>query len=825
MLSIALATLRARRGGFAGAFVALFCAAALVTGCGVLLNTGLRGQVSPQRYAGAPLLVAADQQLHFVEHKHDKAKTKSKPATEMVHLPMAEVTRVRAVAGVSTAVPDVTFPATVIRGPSGDVSQENGSWGHGWGSARLTPFTLARGRAPAAADEVVLDAAAHARLGERVVIQMPASTASYTVVGITAQALSGQPAIFFADATADRLAENRLTAIGVWPAAGVDRAALVRRLERIGDGVKVYVGAAKGTVEFAGAARARESLVSMSAVLGGTALLVAILVVVGTFALSMEQRHREIALLRAAGATPRQIRRMLTQEALVLSVVAAGLGSIAGLPLADWLHRRFVAFGTIPERLHLVTGPVPPMAAALATVAAAVLAARVAARRPTRVGAAAALAAAAAPRRSALVTVAGLALLAAGVAAIVLLRALHTEPAAMPVSMLAVVAPAAGLMLLGPVVGHVAAAATAVPLRLLARTTGYLAAENIHANTRRFAAVAAPMTLAVAIAVTVLFTGTTLASAAQNEVRDGTIAAYALGSTGAGVPADVAAAAAQTPGVIAVTQVLHSTVWIGENRYAAQGVTPTGLNATMDLGVTQGSIRDLSEKTVALSTTTASGLGMHIGDTLALRLGDGTPARLRVVAIYARGLGFGALTLPYQLLAAHVDVPMAATVLVAGPASAEPALQALAATHPGIHLVDSAALLSQQAAPGDDAVRYIFLALVVGFAAISVVNTLAIATLDRRRELALLYAVGATRRQTLRMLRAETLAATAMGLLLGATIGGGALACFAAGMTGTPRPAVSGPVCAAIVAATCLLAYLGAAVPARLMLRTLRLPN
>ena len=77
--------------------------------------------------------------------------------------------------------------------------------------------------------------------------------------------------------------------------------------------------------------------------------------------------------------------------------------------------------------------------------------------------------------------------------------------------------------------------------------------------------------------------------------------------------------------------------------------------------------------------------------------------------------------------------------------------------------------------------RYLALGLVVGFAAISVVNTLVIATLERRRELALLRAVGATRRQALRMIRVETLAAVATGLLLGAAVGGSTLSGFAAG--------------------------------------------
>ncbi|MGH3447957.1 MAG: FtsX-like permease family protein, partial [Nocardioidaceae bacterium] len=278
----------------------------------------------------------------------------------------------------------------------------------------------------------------------------------------------------------------------------------------------------------------------------------------------------------------------------------------------------------------------------------------------------------------------------------------------------------------------------------------------------------------------------------------------------------------QTSGVTAATQVLHSTVWIGKHHYRAQGVTPSGLDATMNLGVTAGSIDKLGKRTVALSTTTANSLGKQVGGTLTMRLGDGTPAHLHVVAIYTRGLGFGALTLPYHLLAAHVDNPTAATVLIAAPTTARPALHALAAGHKGIRLSDQTTVSAESTSSGNAMVRYLALGLIIAFTAISVVNTLAIATIDRRRELALLRRVGATRRQILRMLRAETLAALVTALVLGAAIGGATLAGFAAGITGSTTPTVTATVAAAIVAAAAVLSYLGTAIPARAIMRTTR---
>ena len=78
MLRYALQTVRARMAGFLGAFLALMCAAALITACGTLLETGLRGAIRTERYAAAPVVVSADQYVHHTKVKHKKGKTKVK---------------------------------------------------------------------------------------------------------------------------------------------------------------------------------------------------------------------------------------------------------------------------------------------------------------------------------------------------------------------------------------------------------------------------------------------------------------------------------------------------------------------------------------------------------------------------------------------------------------------------------------------------------------------------------------------------------------------------------------------------------------------------
>ncbi|MEV0230679.1 ABC transporter permease [Nonomuraea sp. NPDC050786] len=758
MISFALRTLRHRKAGFAGAFVALLCAAALVTACGMLLETGLRGEVAPERYAGAPVIVAGDQ---YVRQVKQSGKEKAKLLSERRWIPASLAGEIRRVPGVTKVVTEVTFPYA-------------GFTAHGWESAALTPFTLAKGRAPKAANEVVVDARHSGR-----------TVPGYRVVGVTAQALPGQDTVFFATGEARRLAgrDGLVTAIGVWP--GVDVTV---------EGALAYTGDERGAVEFPGAEGARVKLISLGGALGGTSLLVAILVVVGTFALSMQQRRREIALLRAVGALPRQARKLIGGEALLISVAAGVLGSGGGILLGFWLRDRFVELGAIPANLRLVVSPFPEIVAVLATLAAAWVAARVSARRTTRIRPVEALGETAMPADSLppVRLVAGLLALAGGVAVTIVLSHLSTEAASTPVTMLTALLWTIAVALLGPAIAR---AATALPLRAPG-VAGYLARKSLRAGTGRLASVITPLTLMTAMTCTILFVQTTMGHAARTEVTAGVKADHVL------APGASVAAVRRTPGVRAVTEVLRTSVRIDLEKYEAQAVTLDGLEQTMDLGVVAGSLNGLSDTSAAISRTAASRLDVGVGDQVPLVLGDGTPAVVRIAAIYSRGLGFGDLTLSRGLVAAHVD-DARGTLLVAG--GALPAGTVLAESSGG---------------GAGAAVAFVAMGLIIAFCAIAVVNTLAMSTLARSRELALLRIVGTTRRQAARMLRAETLTALAVAVVVGTAISLVTLAAFSMGMTGSVLPYVPPLDYLAVVAAVAGLALAATAIPARFALRS-----
>ncbi|MGW5461207.1 ABC transporter permease [Streptomyces sp. NPDC003996] len=830
MLRYALQTVRARKAGFLGAFLALMCAAALITACGTLLDTGLRGTIRTERYAAAPVVVSGDQYVHQTTVKHKKGKTKvkhkAKPIAERAWLSERLRARLAHVPGVARVVPELTFPAQPLTaaGTSGRTA-----YGHAWDSAVLTPYRLITGGAPRFDGDLVIDSdlAARARLrpGDRLTVQSTRAPRSYRITGIAAPATAvhHQTSLFFSAAEARRLAAHpgQVSAYGVLPAEGTDpeqvRNAVARALR--GTTAQVSTGDGRGAVEFLDAAAARTRLVSMGGAMGGTSLLVAVLVVVGTFALTVQQRHRELALLRAIAATRGQIRKLLGREALIVGAAAGAVGALLGLPLGGWLYSRFVALGAVPATLEQTVGVFPPLAALAATLLGAWAAARIASRRIVRIRPAEALAEARTERTRPAWgrIVAGLLLLAGGVVLVVLLTSLRTEPASTPVTFLAIIVLSSSVALLGPLLVRAAALLLAGPLRLTGHG-GRLATANLRGNAARMASVVTPLTLLVGMTCTVLFVQSTLGDAARRQAHDGVRADWVVAAQGPGVPAEAAQRLRARHDT--VTEVVRTTVRVGLDKYPAQGVTPAGLTRTWDPQVTAGSLDRLAPGTVAVSQLAADQQHLTPGSTLKLTLGDGMPATLTVAAVYARGLGFGDLTFAHDLVARHVDNPLASSVLV-GTTRTQTQLSATLREFPGLRILSpaDADTLQAERQQTNAEVNYLAMGLVLAFTAIAVVNTLAMSVAERVREFALLRLAGATRRQVLRMLRTEALSVLFLATSLGSGIALAVLTAFSVGMTGRAAPSVTPLLYVTVVGIAGLLALVATAVPGRAALR------
>ena len=691
----------------------------------------------------------------------------------------------------------------------------------------LTPFRLAQGHRPSTAHDVVIDPrlAREAQLGvgSAATVLTAGGRASYTVAGITDRALADQTSLFFTEQTAQRLArrpDRVYSAIGFPPAHAPDPAQLRAALH--GTDARIATGRDRGTVEFTDVARSRTTLVSVAGVLVATSALVAALVVVGTFALSIAQRRRELALLRAVAATPGQIRRLIGWEAVVVGVLACLPGCTVGVAMASWLRSQFVAFGGMPPNMALHRSPVPVAAAVVGTVLAGLLAARGSAHRTTRIRPTQALAEAAVEpdRLSPFRLVAGLSALGRQLTLLVVLAHLHTDAAAGPVTLLCALLAVLAVALLGPVISRLTGTILGPALRAVSARAGYLAAANNRTNARRAASIITPIMLATTFAMTILFTPTTTQHAAAAQRRDGLRADAVIVGRGHGVPANVVATATRGPGITAVTAEMRRTVLIGQDKYPATAATPTACRghsiSTCEPDPPRTWLRTRSREYYRLATDQHD---VHVGQHLPVTLGDGVQVQMTVAAVYARGLGFGDVVLPLDVLSRHVDQPLADDVLVRG---GDPAVlrRALSADSE-VRVLDAqqfrAGVTHQQATTAR--IGDLAMSLVIAFAAIAVVNTLAMATVARGQEFAALRLVGVQRRQIRVMVYLETLAAALIALALGAGFAIAILTAFAGGMTPGYPPHAPLPIAALIGGAALLLVTLGTALPVRAAMR------
>ncbi|MFG2297118.1 FtsX-like permease family protein [Streptomyces sp. NPDC048603] len=827
---LARAAVRFRPAAFVGTFVALLMTVAIVSACGILLETGARASLPPTRYADAPVVVAADQQVHLKVGSGEETDTDSQAVPDRARVDAALLGRLGRLPGVGRAVPDVVFP---VRGAAGEQRAAGEQQAAGWGSTGFTGAALTAGRAPEPG-EVVLGAGARVGAGAAggsVTFDTPAGRREFRVVG-----QADRPGVWFADAEAAVLSGHpgAVDAIVLFPGSGAGAGAGTAaragglageaRDALAGTGARVLTG--DDRVLDGRLAAAREVLMGIGGSFGGVAAMVAVFTAAGTVALGVGQRSREFALLRAVGATPRQIRRTVATEALLVAPAAGLLGCLPGIALAHWWFGRLQDKGAVPREVELAIGWIPLTVAVGVGLLTALVAGRAAARRPARIRPGQALAAAAVERlRPGWVrTPLGLAALAGGIACSGLAASTTGEDsanAALGVVMLFMLAVA----LLGPLIARLCVALFGLPLRA-AGPAGGLAAANSRTNARRLASAITPIVLAMAFSSTLLFLHTSEDRATREQQRVGLLADHVItGLTGLTDPTDPTGltrveGAADAPGVTAAVPITRAglLVQVGsgmERRHElvpAQAFAgpPSALGRVQDLDVRQGSLDDVRPGTVAVDRTLADSAGVKRGDRLPIRLPDGTAATPTVAAVYARGLGFGRITLPVEDLRGHATSLFPTELLVKGGPVPDPSLG---------RVTDAKGWSTAQSTERElNAWANTTMAAVLGgFAAIAAANTLVMTVLDRRRELTMLRLVGSTRRQVLRMIRWEALLVTVAGITLGTAIALATLHPLTRAITGTGPyvpPALYGSMAAAVLA----LGLTATTVPARRVL-------
>ncbi len=835
MLGLAVITMRRRVGVLLGAGAAVAIATVLLMSCGILLQSALETEVPPERLSGASVVVQADPTLGAGGRA---GLTVTLP--EKTRLDAGLVDHLTTLPGVARVVADRSFDVAVALS-NGDPNRGMGdapTTGHGWSSAVLTPYDLVEGRAPEADTEIVLGlpeaSGATVDIGETLRVAGPVTRQIYTVVGVatTSAPVTGTQ-VFFRDDIAAAMSGtgDRADLLGITTDDGSSPAAVATRVrETLPKDVRVLTGAERGQAEGSAAVSTEDTVAGLT-IFGVLAAFVSVFVVSSAFALSVHQRHRELALLRAIGSTRGQVRRLVAAEALAVAVAASVVAAPMSVGFAALERVVFVRAGLLPDGIDLEIGWLPFAAGLVIAVLTTQVAAMASARRASRVRPTEALREAAAPplRTSWLRVLAGLALAAAGGGVLAnSVRGIDSGGAdtAAIASLIWMVSAA----LLGPVLARPFAGLLGIPVALFGQAPGLLARASVRSNPRRVASVAAPVMLTVALAGTILITKATQQQHSVDDSAARTTADLVVRSSdGSPVSWETVLATSGLDEVEAASGTLATSVVAihdGNPRLVpALAVDPGSIGRVMELDVTHGSLTDLRGNDVAVREGAIDTLG-GIGDVAHIHLGDGTPATVHITATYARGLGFADVVVARSLVAGHTTQPQDQTVFVrlhdgADPEAVAGQIEELTAPGSDVQALTRAEYVETLA---DDAADrnlelYLLLGVVILFCGLAIVNTLAMAIGQRGAEFALLGLLGASRRQIIRMVRTETLILVAFGTAVGALVAAPTVAVLSYSLTGSLTPTAPVSMYAGSGAVLLLIGLLAGNLPARRALR------
>ena len=792
MIRITFTNLWARRYRLLASSIAVLIGVAFMSGTLVLADTmgrtfdGLFTDV----YAGTDVVVRGESSFEETDQINFGASSRPRIDDALVDT-LAEVD------GVAAAVGEVEGYAQIVGSDGEPLGDPMGAptLGVVWTDVEeLNPMNLVEGRAPSGTGEVVIDRKSSTdgalSVGDTTSVLTAAGPVEVTVVGVATwgevdSPLGASIAAFDLPTAQELIGEpGRVDAVSLVAEDGWSQEELRDRVaEAVPDGVEVATGA---EVTEEGQSDVREALGFFNTFLltfALVALFVGSFIIYNTFSILVVQRSREMALMRAVGASRTQVLTSTLIEAAVIGLIASVLGLVAGIGVAGLLKGLLAALGLeIPAGGTVVTGGTV-LAAFAAGLLVSLAAAFIPARHAARVSPVEALSAAAVetPTRSVLRTAIGVLLTAAGVTLIVVGLFVDMD------SPVAAVGPGVaitffGVATLGPLLARPAARLLGAPLPRIKGVAGRLARETAMRNPRRTASTAAALMIGVALVAFISIFAESARASIRATIEDSFRGDFVVdsGSFGfGGFSPNLARDLNDLDEVAAASPVRMTPVEVdGEQTYLV-GVDTTVVEDIFDVGIESGSLDDLEVGAVAVFDDRAETDGLRIGDTLPARFIEGGDQELRVAAPFSnRDLVGGDYAVDIDTFDEFAPGTLDMSVFVAAADGVDSdrvraAIDEVTAAYPTASVLDLTEYQEQQADSLNQILGlvYVLLALAVLVALLGIANTLALSIHERIRELGLLRAVGMSRRQLRSTVRWEAVIIAVFGSLLGLVVG------------------------------------------------------
>ncbi|MCX5380488.1 ABC transporter permease [Streptomyces sp. NBC_00091] len=712
----------------------------------------------------------------------------------------ALVARLAAVPGVGAARPTVDGSATLAAKDGSPMRAGNAM---GKLAAAYVPgpdgkdgrYPLTAGRAPLGGGEVALDRGAATAgsysLGDTVTLATDGPVLRMRLVGIVStddtRVTSGGTLAVFDKATAQKLfaTPGHYTGIDVSAAPGTDQFELARRIGALlpADRAEATTATAKANQQSVFIDTKTSSYSRLPLIFAVVSLFIGSFLIINTFTMLITRRTREIALLRAIGATRRQVVRSVLAEAALVGLLASVTGFGLGLGVATALPALLGTGDDLLPRGPLVIGPAPVLASLLVGVGVTVLAAWLPSRRAARIAPVEAMRSAEQPSSATLSRIRGavgaaVLLLGAGLL-ISLSDAKDASDGNLRTAMFGSGILVTGLIVLAPLLAGPV-------IRLLGRLTarlgvvGDLAKDNALRDPRRTAATAVALMISTALVTGLAVIDHSSSRALDSQAAAGLSADYVISTRNATTAVDSGAVqrVAAVPGVSTASAVADSTLSTGSFVRGVSGVDPKTVGDVMKLRFTSGSAKDIGPGRIAVSSSFARENRIGTGGRISASIGPGQADR----------------DLPYTVVGVYQDNPTAQDVLAdrgdvqrhgylrdsvqrvlvaaghgAGSGNLEKQLRGAVDNSPLLKVQSRAQLVREQAGVAGDLITMIFGLLAIGviISALGMVNTLAMSVAERTREIGVLRAIGMDRTGVRRMIRLESLTVAAYGTLLG----------------------------------------------------------
>ncbi|MER5293869.1 ABC transporter permease [Streptomyces pharetrae] len=651
-------------------------------------------------------------------------------------------------------------------------------------------YPLVEGHAPKGRGEVLIDAKTAERTGYRVgdtlrlSVDGPVLTPKVAGVFTTddGNVAAGGSLTLFDTATAQQLFGKKGTydQIAVRAKPGVTQSALKAELDKAlpADRVETTTGQRLADDQAEMIASQMSGMKQGLLVFAGIALFVGTFIIANTFTMLVAQRTKELALLRAVGASRRQVTRTVLIEAFVVGVVAAVTGLVAGVGIGAGLRSLMGSLGeTVPDGPLVITPGTVGAALAvgvLVTMLAAWLPGRRAAKIPP-VAAMSSVHAKASVKSLVLRNTIGALFSAAGVAVVLAATTMSGSDGQAPMGLGACLL-IIGVFVLTPLLSRPLIASAAPVLRLFG-VSGKLARQNSVRNPRRTAATAS----ALMIGLTLITGMTVMAGSLQKSIdkmaSEAIRADYVVFmANGNALSPDVEKELKETEGVTATSPMRNAAARIGGETEYLTGVAGATFGDLTKLPVEDGAFKVGGDR-VVVDEDTAKSRGWTAGSSFTASFEDGKKEKLTVAGVYQANEMMSGIMLDLATLAPHQTDPSDMQVMVKTADGTSDAtknrLEQALGSNPAIKVQDKKDISQDIAQMFTMMLNMLYglLAMAVIVAVLGVINTLAMSVFERSQEIGMLRAIGLDRTGIKRMVRLESLVISLFGGVLGIGLG------------------------------------------------------